>query len=60
MRAKRWPMLGGASLLLTMIGASAWVNDVSWGPYVNYLGLAGILLVLYFWSASHGMEMLRA
>ena len=45
----RWPMLGGASLLLTMIGASAWVNDVSWGPYVNYLGLAGILLVLYFW-----------
>ena len=42
-------MLGGASLLLTMIGASAWVNDVSWGPYVNYLGIAGILLVLYFW-----------
>ena len=45
----RWPMLGGASLLLTMIGASAWVNDVAWGPYLNYIGLAGILLVLYFW-----------
>ena len=45
----RWPLLGGASLLLTMVGASAWVNDVSWGPYANFIGIAGILLVLYFW-----------
>jgi cytochrome c oxidase subunit 3 len=27
----RWPLLAGMSLLTTMIGASAWVNDVSWG-----------------------------
>ena len=45
----KWPLLGGMSLLVTMIGASAWVNDVSWGPFVNYIGLAGILGVLYFW-----------
>lgn len=45
----KWPMLAGLSLLVTMIGASAWVNDVSWGPYVNYVGLAGIIAVLYFW-----------
>ncbi len=45
----RWPMLGGLSLLLTMIGASAWVNDIAWGPYLNFIGLAGILAVLYFW-----------
>lgn len=45
----KWPMLAGLSLLVTMIGASAWVNDASWGPYVNYVGLAGIIAVLYFW-----------
>ncbi|KAB8042998.1 cytochrome c oxidase subunit 3 [Janthinobacterium aquaticum] len=45
----KWPMLAGLSLLVTMIGASAWVNDAAWGPYVNYVGLAGIIAVLYFW-----------
>jgi cytochrome c oxidase subunit 3 len=45
----RWPLLAGLSLLLTMAGASAWVNDVSWGPAVNLIGLAGIITVLYFW-----------
>ena len=45
----KWPMLAGLSLLVTMIGASAWVNDAAWGPYVNYAGLAGIIAVLYFW-----------
>ncbi|GAB2866986.1 cytochrome c oxidase subunit 3 [Pseudoduganella ginsengisoli] len=45
----RWPMLGGLSLLITMIGASAWVNDASWGQAVNFIGIACTLLVLYFW-----------
>jgi hypothetical protein len=30
-------------------GASAWVNDVSWGPVANLLGIVGTLIVLYFW-----------
>ena len=45
----RWPVLAGASLLLTMAGASAWVNGVSWGPYVNILGILCLLVVLYNW-----------
>jgi cytochrome c oxidase subunit 3 len=45
----KWPMLAGLSLLLTMIGASAWVNDVSWGPYLSFIGLFGTISVLYFW-----------
>ncbi|WP_371859613.1 cytochrome c oxidase subunit 3 [Pseudoduganella namucuonensis] len=45
----KWPMLGGMSLLLTMIGASAWVNDVSWGPAANIVGVLCTLVVLYFW-----------
>jgi len=45
----RWPLLAGLCLLVTMAGASAWVNDVSWGPVANLLGIVGTLIVLYFW-----------
>ena len=45
----RWPMLAGISLLITMIGASAWVNDASWGSTVNIAGILCTLTVLYFW-----------
>ena len=45
----RWPVLAGASLLLTMAGASAWVNDVSWGPVASILGILAVLVVLYKW-----------
>ncbi|MGV7208551.1 cytochrome c oxidase subunit 3 [Oxalobacteraceae bacterium A2-2] len=45
----RWPLLAGLSLLLTMLGASAWVNDQSWGPYLNLAGIACVIVVLYFW-----------
>lgn len=45
----RWPVLGGLSLLLMMIGASAWVNELAWGSYLNLAGLAGIITVLFFW-----------
>ena len=45
----RWPLLGGMSLFATMIGATGWVNDYSWGPYLNLLGIFSMLVVLYFW-----------
>jgi cytochrome c oxidase subunit 3 len=45
----KWPLLAGFSLLLTMAGASAWVNDYAWGPVANLLGIASFLMVLYFW-----------
>jgi cytochrome c oxidase subunit 3 len=45
----RWPLLAGLSLLVTMIGASGWVNGQEWGPVVNLVGIASLLIVLYFW-----------
>ncbi|HEX8886744.1 MAG TPA: cytochrome c oxidase subunit 3, partial [Noviherbaspirillum sp.] len=45
----RWPMLAGMSLLVTMIGASGWVNGASWAPYVNIAGILAFLAVLYGW-----------
>ena len=45
----KWPVLAGASLLLTMAGASAWVNGFAWGPYANIAGILCLLVVLYNW-----------
>lgn len=45
----RWPLFAGISLLVTMIGASGWVNGYSWGPMLNIAGILATLLVLYFW-----------
>lgn len=45
----KWPVLCGASLLLTMAGASAWVNGIAWGMYANLLGIAGAVYILFSW-----------
>lgn len=45
----KWPVLASGALLLTMIGASAWVNGVSVGPYFNIGGIILLLVVLYKW-----------
>lgn len=45
----KWPVLGGITLLITMLGASAWVNDLSWGSYLNFTGIFLTLVVLYKW-----------
>jgi cytochrome c oxidase subunit 3 len=45
----RWPVLAGGALLLTMAGASAWVNGAVWGPWLNAVGVLALLLVLYRW-----------
>jgi cytochrome c oxidase subunit III len=45
----KWPVLAGASLLVTMAGASAWVNGVSWGPVANIIGILSLIFVLYNW-----------
>ena len=44
-----WPVLGGTSMLLTMIGAAGWVNGEHWAPYVNLAGVLCMLAVLYRW-----------
>jgi cytochrome c oxidase subunit 3 len=45
----KWPLLAGVSLLVTMVGASAWVNDYGWGAVLNFAGILGFLIVLYKW-----------
>ncbi|MBI3712009.1 MAG: cytochrome c oxidase subunit 3 [Burkholderiales bacterium] len=45
----KWPVLGGTTLLMTMLGASAWVNGATWGAYLNFTGIFLTLVVLYNW-----------
>jgi len=45
----QWPILAGGALLMTMAGASGWVNDYAWGPYLNGFGILSLLVVLYNW-----------
>lgn len=45
----KWPVLMGAALLVTMAGASAWVNGIGWGKSVNIAGIIAALVVLYYW-----------
>jgi cytochrome c oxidase subunit 3 len=45
----KWPVLMGIALLVTMAGASAWVNGYSLGKPLNILGILSALVVLYYW-----------
>lgn len=45
----QWPVFAGATLLLTMLGAAAWVNGLHIGMYANLLGILLTLVVLYNW-----------
>ncbi len=45
----RWPLLAGISMLVTMLGASAWVNDAAWGRIVCLVGIVAMLAVLFRW-----------
>lgn len=45
----RWPVMAGTALLLTMAGASGWVNGAPWGPWANLAGILFTLVVLYMW-----------
>lgn len=45
----QWPVLAGSTLLLTMLGAAAWVNGVPGGMVANLTGIVLTLVILYFW-----------
>ncbi len=45
----RHPFMAAVGLLGVIFGASQWVNDVDWGKYVLFVGLAWFLVVLFQW-----------
>ena len=47
--SSRWPFLGSIALFVTMIGFASWLNEVSWGMWTFFVGLALTVAVLFGW-----------
>jgi cytochrome c oxidase subunit 3 len=47
--SSRWPFFGSIALFVTMIGFASWLNEISWGRPVFFLGLALVMAVLFLW-----------
>ena len=45
----RWPVFASVALFITMVGFATWLNEVSWGKTTFFVGLAGLLAILFKW-----------
>ena len=45
----RWPVFASVALFITMLGLASWLNEVSWGKTAFFVGLAGLLAILFKW-----------
>ena len=45
----RWPVFASVALFITMVGFASWLNEASWGKTVFFVGLAGLLAILFKW-----------
>ncbi len=45
----KWPAVGAITLFTTMLGVSAVLNHWSIGPWIAYLGLAGVAYMFFGW-----------
>ena len=55
----RWPVFASVALFVTMVGFATWLNEVSWGKTVFFVGLAGLLAILFKWFADVITESMR-
>ena len=46
-----WPLIGAFTALTMAAGAIGWMHDATWGKWVFFLGLAGVLFTMYNWWA---------
>jgi len=47
----KWPAIGAITLFTTMFGVSAVLNGWTVGPWIAYLGLAGVAYMFFGWFA---------
>ena len=45
----KWPAVGAVTLFITMLGTAAVLNGSSLGPWIAYLGLAGVAYMFFGW-----------
>ena len=47
--SSKWPLFASVALFITMVGFATWLNEVSWGRTVFFVGIAGLLAILFKW-----------
>jgi len=45
----KWPAIGAVTLFVTMAGTAAVLNGVDIGPWIAYIGLAGVAYMFFGW-----------
>ena len=45
----KWPAIGAVTLFTTMLGTAAVLNGVDVGPWIAYIGLAGVAYMFFGW-----------
>ncbi len=45
----KWPAVGAVTLFVTMLGTAAVLNGSGLGPWIAYLGLAGVAYMFFGW-----------
>ena len=57
--SSRWPFLGSIALFVTMIGFGGWLNESGWGQTTFFIGIAGMIAVLFGWFGDVIRESVR-
>ncbi|MFZ5635084.1 MAG: cytochrome c oxidase subunit 3 [Pseudomonadota bacterium] len=52
----KWPVFASVFLFTTMVGLASWLNHVSWGQTVFFVGLLGLMGILFKWFADVILE----
>ena len=47
--SSKWPFVGSIAMFVTMAGVASWLNDLSWGMWTFYAGIAGLCATLFMW-----------
>ena len=55
----RWPVFASVALFITMVGFSGWLNEAAWGRILFFVGIAGLVAILFKWFADVITESLR-
>ncbi len=54
--SSRWPFLGSIAMFTAMLGVASWMNEISWGKPVFFVGIAMLIAILFKWFADVILE----